>query len=108
MVKEFSDLLEKFDETLQEQFYALHQMIIEASANQAVEKLWAKLPSYYVGDKFVRLIPFKDHINFEAAAIQTHCLELNGYNITPKGMLQLYVNQPIPEEAIKMVIKESL
>ncbi len=33
------------------------------------EMLWAKLPSFYVGKSFVRLIPFKDHINIEAQAV---------------------------------------
>ena len=31
--------------------------------------MWAKLPTYYVGESFVRLIPFKDHINIEAKAV---------------------------------------
>lgn len=27
---------------------------------------WAKLPSYYCGEKFIRIIPFKDHINIKS------------------------------------------
>ena len=26
-------------------------------------KLWSKMPSYYRGENFVRIIPFNDHIN---------------------------------------------
>ena len=29
-------------------------------------KRWAMIPSYYYGERFVRIIPFKDHINVEA------------------------------------------
>ena len=34
------------------------------------EKLWAKLPGYYNGKNFIRLIPFKDYINIFANNIQ--------------------------------------
>ena len=66
-----------------------------------VETLWAKLPSYYAGESFVRLIPFKDHINIEASAAIKHKEELEGYKITPKGMVQVYLKQELPAEAWK-------
>ena len=72
------------------------------------EKLWAKLPSFYVGDNFIRLIPFKDHMNIEAQAITKHANELAGYKITPKGMLQLYLKQEVPAEVLKKIFSETL
>lgn len=60
--------------------------LIHKSTSQSIDvKLWAKLPSFYVGNNFVRLIPFKDHINIEAKAVIFHKDELPGYEITPKG-----------------------
>lgn len=72
------------------------------------KSLWAKLPSYYVGDSFVRLIPFKNHINIETNTIVLHQEELDGYKITPKGMLQIYINQPVPFDVLKQIFTETL
>lgn len=66
------------------------------------------MPSYYLADSFVRLIPFKDHINIEAKAISEHTEDLLGYKITPKGMLQIYANEPIPIEILKLIFVETL
>lgn len=70
--------------------------------------MWAKLPSYYVGEHFVRLIPFKDHINIEAKQIVYHKDKLTGYKITPKGMLQIYPNQNIPHDMLMKIFYETL
>jgi hypothetical protein len=70
--------------------------------------MWAQMPSFYVGKNFVRLIPFKDHINIEARTIIEHREELLGYKISPKGMLQIFTNQQIPREVLMRVFKETL
>ena len=70
--------------------------------------MWAKLPSYYVDKSFIRLIPFKDHINIEAKAILDYKNELNNYKITSKGMLQIFLNQDIPYEIIKNIFINTL
>ena len=56
----------------------------------------------------MRLIPFKDHVNIEAQAVELHKEELAGYKITPKGMLQIYLKQDIPYEVLKQVFAETL
>jgi len=56
----------------------------------------------------VRLIPFKDHINVEACAAIKYKQELTGYKITPKGMVQIYVNQTIPTEVLKQIFSKTL
>lgn len=48
----------------------------------------------------MRLIPFKDHINIEAKTLVKYKDELADYKMTPKGMLQIFVNQEIPEELL--------
>lgn len=72
------------------------------------EGVWARLPSYYRGDKFLRLIPFRDHINIEARAINAHRNALAGYKITPKGMLQLFVGEEVPLEVLTAVFTDTL
>ena len=104
-VKEYID---KFPDEVKELYNELRRIIYGSVSQGIEEKLWAKLPSYYVGDSFVRLIPFKDHINIEANTIALHKEELNGYKITPKGMLQIYLNQTVPADVLKEVFAEIL
>ena len=61
-----------------------------------------------MGKSFVRLIPFKDHINIEAQAVIQHKEGLSGYKITPKGMLQMFLKQDIPYEVLKQIFAETL
>ncbi len=101
-------LIDSFNEDTKQRFEQLGNLIYESVSKPINEKLWAKLPSFYVGEKFIRLIPFKDHINVEAKAILEHRVELAEYKITPKGMLQLFHKQPIPIEVLRFIFKESL
>ncbi len=106
MKREIDELLGKFSTEIKELYIKLRDVIY--SVAEPDEELWARLPSYYVGEKFVRLIPFKDHINIEAAAIPCHKDGLAGYKITPKGMLQIFIGQEVPCEELKKIIKETL
>ena len=86
----------------------LRQMILDSAPCEPEETMWAKMPSFYVGKNFVRLIPFKDHINIEERTIIEYREELPGYKISPKGMLQIFTNQQIPREVLMRVFKETL
>lgn len=85
----------------------IRQIIYENHEN-VIEKMWAKLPSYYVEDNVIRLIPFKDHINIEATAILNNKKDLTLYKITPKGMLQIFVNQKLPIKILEKIFRETL
>ncbi|MBQ5318175.1 MAG: DUF1801 domain-containing protein [Oscillospiraceae bacterium] len=100
--------LEKYPQEIVDMFTELRQLIYDSVSVDVEETMWAKLPSYYNGDKFVRLIPFKDHINVEASAVIQHKDELADYKITPKGMLQIYVKQSIPSGVLKQIFAETL
>lgn len=104
-VKEYVD---NYPAEIIDMFNRLRQMIFDGVSCELEEVLWAKLPSYGVGESFVRLIPFKDHINIEAQAVISHKEELADYTITPKGMLQIYLKQDIPSEILKQVFAETL
>ena len=108
MDEQVKDYLDKYPSEIVDMFGALREIIFGRISSKPVETLWAKLPSYYVGEAFVRLIPFKDHINVEANAVLHHKEELAGYKITPKGMLQIYLKQEIPFEILKQIFAETL
>lgn len=93
---------------MRDKFNELYELLLQSVTEGVEEKLWAKLPSFYVGDSFVRIIPFKDHLNIEAKGIEQYNEELKAYKITPKGMLQIYFKQEIPKELLKRIFFETL
>ena len=108
MNEQVKEYLGKYPEEIVDRFHKLRMLTFESASCEPEETLWAKLPTYTVGDAFVRLIPFKDHINIEARAVLQHTDELTDYKITPKGMLQLYSKQEMPVEVLKRVFAETL
>ncbi|WMC92567.1 DUF1801 domain-containing protein [Kineothrix sp. MB12-C1] len=108
MNDEIQNYIVKYCDDIQNLFTKLRKLIIQSVPCEIEEKMWAKLPSYYLGDKFIRIIPFKDHINIEAKAIMEHNEQLKQFKITPKGMLQIYPNQDIPENALNSIFSKTL
>ena len=108
MIDTIQSYLDSFDEPAVQRFSLLYNLLLESTTQEIEEKLWARIPTIYCGKSFVRLIPFKDHINIEAKGILTYKDRLSGYKITPKGMLQISHEQEIPGEILKLVFKESL
>ncbi len=108
MNAQVKELIDKYPSEIIDMYNDLRKLIFESVSCEIEETLWAKLPSYYVGESFVRLIPFKDHINIEAQAVNQHKEELEGYKITPKGMVQIYLKQEIPYAVLKQIFVETL
>lgn len=108
MNEQIKEYLEKYPSEIIEIYNTLRKLIFDSAPSELQETLWAKIPSYYVGDSFVRLIPFKDHINIEAKAILEHKEALSEYKVTPKGMLQVFIKQEIPEDILKKIFAETL
>ncbi len=108
MNEQIGKYLEKYPDEIIDMYGALRMLIFESVLYEPEETMWAKMPSYYVGESFVRLIPFKDHINIEAKAVLEHKDALVGYKITPKGMLQIFLKQDIPMEVLKQIFAETL
>ncbi len=102
------NFITSFDPLTSERFKALYQLALESTPHPVEEKLWARLPTISCGEKFIRLIPFKDHINIEANGLAAHKDQLAGYRFTPKGMLQIGHEQDIPVEVLKLIFQESL
>lgn len=108
MNEQVKEYLAKFPCEIKDLFGSLRSLIYDSVKAEIEETLWAKLPSYYVGNSFVRLIAFKDHINIEAKAVIAHKEELTDYKITTKGMLQVYVKQELPSEVLKQIFSQTL
>lgn len=108
MNEQVKEYIEKYSSEIIDMFNELRKLIFDSVSCEPEETLWAKLPSYYVGESFVRLIPFKDHINVEAKAVNQYTEELIDYKITPKGMVQIFLNQGIPDEIMKQIFAETL
>ncbi|WP_066890274.1 hypothetical protein [Clostridium nigeriense] len=107
MKEDIYNYLENFDEETKQRFNLLYRIICESTTQTINEKFWAKLPSFYVDNNFVRIIPFKDHINIESKNINFYKEELLEYKLTPKGMLQIFNNQQVPYELLKIIFKEN-
>ena len=108
MNNQIREYVEKYPSEIIDMFNDLRKLIFDSVSFEIEETLWSKLPSYYVEDSFVRLIPFKDHINVEARAVNQHKEELKDYKITPKGMVQIYLREGIPDEIMKQIFAETL
>lgn len=108
MNEQVKEYIGKYPSEIMNMFNELRKMIYDSVSYEIEETMWAKIPSYYVGDSFVRLIPFKDHINIEAQAVIQYREKLVGYKITPKGMVQIYLKQGIPNEILKQIFAETL
>lgn len=108
MNEQIKEYLEKYPDGIVCLFCELRALVFGSTASDLQETLWAKLPSYVAGDRYVRLIPFKDHINIEAKAVMKHREALYGYRITPKGMLQIGLKQDIPVDTLKQIFTETL
>jgi len=108
MNEQVREYIDKYSNEIIDMYGTLRKLIFDSASSEPQEIMWAKIPSYYVGESFVRLIPFKDHINIEAKAVSEHKDALGEYKITPKGMLQIFLKQDIPTEVLKHIFSETL
>ena len=100
--------IDKYSNEIIDMYDTLRKLIFDSASSEPQETMWAKIPSYYVGESFVRLIPFKDHINIEAKAVLANTEMLSGYKVTPKGMLQIFLKQAIPADVLRKIFVETL
>ena len=108
MNEQIREYIDKYPSNIIDMYNTLRKLIFDSVSSEPQETMWAKLPTYYVGESFVRLIPFKDHINIEAKAVSANKQMLSGYKVTPKGMLQIFLKQDIPADVLKKIFAETL
>ncbi len=102
------EYIDKYPSEIVDMYNNIRQIIFDSVSSEPEETLWAKMPSYYVDETFVRLIPFKDHINIEANAVSEYKDVLSGYKVTPKGMLQIFLKQKLPIDVLKQIFAKTL
>ena len=108
MNEQVREYIAKYPNEIIDMYDTLRKLIFDSASSEPQETMWAKIPSYYVGESFVRLIPFKDHINIEAKAVSKNTEMLSGYKVTPKGMMQIFLKQEIPTDVLKKIFVETL
>ena len=108
MNEQVKEYIDKYPNSIIEMYNTLRKLIFDSVSSEPQETMWAKLPTYYVGESFVRFIPFKDHINIEAKAVLANTEMLSGYKLTPKGMLQIFLKQDIPADVLRKIFVETL
>ena len=108
MNEQVKTYVDKYPNEIVDMYNNIRQIIFDSVSSKPEETLWAKLPSYYVEERFVRLIPFKDHINIEANAVSEYSEVLSGYKVTPKGMLQVFLKQELPVDVLKQIFAKTL
>ena len=108
MNEQVKEYIDKYPNNIIEMYNTLRKLIFDSVSSEPQETMWAKLPTYYVGESFVRLIPFKDHINIEAKAVLANTEMLSGYKVTPKGMLQIFLKQDSPADVLRKIFVETL
>lgn len=107
MTQEIEVYIEKYPEEIVRLFKEIREVVLSIETIPVEERMWAKLPSYYYREKFVRIIPFKDHINIEADGLAKHTSEFEGFKFTPKGMLQIHINQTLNVDELQKVFYDT-
>lgn len=105
----FDNFISKYPKEIQDLFNDLEN-VIDVTCDQKYiieKKLYANIPSFYVNEKFIRLIPFKDHINLEASGIKLYLSELTDFSLTPKFMLKLNNKNKLSIDLLKRIINST-
>lgn len=117
--EEFLKIYEHLDDYALDLLKAVDYILHESIKEGLNEKVWSKMPMYYINERSIILALFKDHINIVSNpaiykndpvrenAITFYKEELKDYKITPKGMLQIYTNQEIPEVLLTKIFKKN-
>ena len=108
MKQEIEQYLAKHPAEITALYAELREIIFSVDGVSVEETLWAKLPSYYCGESFIRLIPFKDHINIEASGLTRYAEAFPDCKFTPKGMMQVKAGQTVDSEILKKAFLETL
>ena len=104
---EINDYIQQFDNGKLERFECIRNLV-HNTIPEVEEKLWTKVPCFYVGKKTVVIRVFKDHMNLFAQDATRYQENLKDYVITPKGALQIFDHQELPCQVLKQIIKDTL
>ena len=80
--------------------------IIHEAAPEASEKISYQMPTFYLNGNLVHFAAYERHIGFypTPSAIEAFAGELSPYK-TSKGAIQFPIDQPIPRDLVKKIVK---
>ena len=106
MIPEIKTYIEQFPPEVQERLIQMHELILGADA-QIEEAFGYKMPSYKLnGKSLVYFAGYKKHIGFYAMSIAHEKFheEMKQYK-QGKGSVQFPLNEPLPLDLIKRIVK---
>jgi uncharacterized protein YdhG (YjbR/CyaY superfamily) len=103
--KNVDEYIATFPENVQVILEEIRQVIKEA-APEAVEAISYQMPAFKQNGILVWFAAFKDHISLfpKVSAIEAFKEKLSPYQ-TSKGTIQFPINQPIPFDLIKEIVR---
>ncbi|MFB7142292.1 iron chaperone [Gottfriedia sp. NPDC056225] len=99
------EYISQFQPEIQEKLQALRRTIKEIVPN-AVEKISYQMPAFALNKNLVHFAAFKNHIGFYpgASGIAAFKEELSVYK-GAKGSVQFPINEPLPFDLVKKIVK---
>lgn len=105
--QEITEYFTKYEAEKAERLETIRALIHE-NIPEINEKMWTRVPCFYIDKTSIVIRVFGDHINFIADTVVQYKSELIDYKITPKGMLQILDNQELPLDTLKKIIRAML
>lgn len=105
-MNEVEKYIDEFPKEVQEKLNELRENILELAPN-AQERICMRMPTYDLNGKWlVHFAAFKKHIGFypQPEGIVAFQDKLKGYKTT-KGTIQFPIDEPLPIELIREIIK---
>ncbi|MEH7612270.1 iron chaperone [Gottfriedia acidiceleris] len=99
------EYISQFQPDVQEKLQALRKFVKEVVPN-AVERISYQMPTFTLNKNLVHFAAFKNHIGFYpgASGIAAFKEELSVYK-GAKGSVQFPINDPLPFDLIKKIVK---
>lgn len=103
--KSINDYISSFPEHIQEKLTELREAIRE-EAPEAQEKISYQMPTFYLNGNLVHFAAYSKHIGFypTPSGIEAFKSELSKYK-SAKGSVQFPMEEPLPIELIKKIVK---
>ena len=104
-IKTIDDYIRTFPLSTQKILEEMRALIREA-APEASEKISYQMPTFYLNGNLVHFAAYERHIGFypTPSAIQAFAGELSSYK-TSKGAIQFPIDQPMPGELVRKIVK---
>lgn len=103
--QEITEYFEKYEPEKIERLETI-RALIHTKNSEVNEKMWTRVPCFYIGKESIVIRVFGDHINFIADTVTEYKNELSQYKITPRGMLQIFDDQDLPLDTLKKIISD--